>query len=82
MPLFDASSNNGMTLKSGLRFKVTGNGTIRYEFALAFYSALLFIISEVARYWSKISILYPLHLTPSLGGLRRNTAIRFGVEKL
>jgi len=34
------------------------------------------------RYWLKIDISYPLHLTAKLGGPHRNTAITFGAEDI
>ena len=41
------------------------------------------VIDPIARYWPRIALcLLHLHSTPPLGGLRRNIAMTFGVEKL
>jgi len=47
------------------------------------YGSSLHHFRDKARYWSKIVIFHnPLHSTPLLGGPRRNSAMKFGTEKL
>jgi len=73
-----------MTLKRSL--KVIQTATIRKlgcGFLFAFrcnYGSILHYLREKAIYWSKSWFFsYPLHLTPPLGGPRRNITTPFGV---
>ena len=48
------------------------------------YGSILHQFRDKAGYWSQIVIFFmsSLHLVPPLGGLHRNIAIRFGLDKL
>ena len=80
-----------MTLKSGLEvtqgYSNLYHLKLRCGFLFTFYSnygSILHHFGDIARYWSKIVIFsYPpsLHLTPPLGGSRRNSAMTFDTEK-
>ena len=67
--------------------KIIQNGIIR-KLGCGFlfhsnYGSVLHQCRYKARYWSQIVIFIPpLHLTPPLGGPRRNIVISFGTEKL
>ena len=72
-----------------MSLKVIQTGTIRKlgcNFIFAFhsnYGSMLHHFRDEAGYWSEIVIFHtPLHSAPPLGGLRRNTAIPYGMEKL
>jgi len=79
-----------MTYKPGLEVtQVIQTGTIWklvYGFLFVFhsnYGSILHHLRDKAKYWSKIVIFHtPLHSAPPLGGLHRNIAIPFDMEKL
>ena len=83
-------SNDGVTLKSGLR-AIQGHWKWRHSIdhigltsivGHCKYSCTLYHFRDKARHWSKIAIFHiPAFVPPPLRGLRRNIAIPFGMVK-